>query len=168
MSRPVDLLVQDQRLELQPESLEACIRSIDQFPAFPVPAGSLGIAFVDEPECCRLHADFFGDPDPTDVMTFPGDPDDDHAGDIAICPAVAASACRESGLSFASELSLYLVHSWLHLAGLDDRDQPGREEMRKAEAELMQHLGQAGSLLQAQWQDDKPAQDSDAALPSGR
>jgi probable rRNA maturation factor len=111
----------------------------------------LEVAFVEAGECRRLHAEFFGDPGLTDVMTFPGDPADGHAGDIAICPAAAFAACRDSGLAFAAELTLYLVHAWLHLAGLDDQDPAGREEMRAAERRLMDHLDATAAILQADW-----------------
>jgi probable rRNA maturation factor len=84
-------------------------------------------------------------------MTFPGDPEDEHAGDIAVCPAVAADASRDSGLPFNKELSLYLIHAWLHLAGLKD-DTPGNTaEMREGETLLMRHLEQSDSFLNCEW-----------------
>jgi probable rRNA maturation factor len=151
MNRAVEVLVEDPRLRLAPGSAEACLRALDACAGLAVPPGSLAVAFVDPANCCRLHGEFFGDPEVTDVMTFPGDPEDGHAGDIAICPAVAAEACAGHGLSFAHELTLYLVHAWLHLAGLDDRDPAAAARMRAAEAGLMAHLRDAGSLLDAGW-----------------
>ncbi len=151
MSRSVDFLNEEPRLELEPDSVRACIAVLDRGPEFAVPPGSLEIAFVDLEACCRLHGAFFGDPDPTDVMTFPGDPEDGHAGDVAVCPAVAAKACRENGTTFPEELTLYLVHGWLHLAGLDDRDEDGRAGMRRAEALLMERLAAGGALLACRW-----------------
>ena len=38
------------------------------------------------------------------------------------------------------ELTLYLVHAWLHLAGLKDLDEEDRHKMRGAEAEQMEAL----------------------------
>ncbi|NQY32165.1 MAG: rRNA maturation RNase YbeY, partial [Coraliomargarita sp.] len=39
----------------------------------------------------------------------------------------------ELGLPFRQELSLYLIHGWLHLAGYDDRNDEDRAAMRTAE-----------------------------------
>ena len=151
MNRPVDFLNDEPRLELDPDSVQACIGVLDSLSEFPVPGGSLEIAFVDVEGCCRLHDAFFADPDPTDVMTFPGDPEDGHAGDVAICPAVAAEASGENATTFREELTLYLVHGWLHLAGLDDQDEDGRAEMRRAEAILMDRLVSRNALLACRW-----------------
>jgi ssRNA-specific RNase YbeY (16S rRNA maturation enzyme) len=67
-------------MQLEEESVRELVDAIDAYEGYPIPAGSLEIAFVDVPTCCQLHSDFFGDQDITDVMTFPGDPDDQHAG----------------------------------------------------------------------------------------
>ena len=151
MSRQVGLLVKDGRLAIPGDALESCVRSLDACPVFVVAPGSIEVAFVDEPSCCQLHNDFFNDPEVTDVMTFPGDPEDQHAGDIAICPAVAAIACAESGLPFNEELTLYLVHAWLHLAGLKDHDPEHQKEMRAGENLLMEHLRSNRTLLPCTW-----------------
>jgi len=152
MTRTIGVLCQDERLRIDPGKVEDCLHALDRCSRFQVPDGSLEVAFVDLPTCCQLHGDFFGDPDPTDVMTFPGDPEDEHAGDIAICPAVAAEACTETGLPFAEELTLYLVHAWLHLAGLEDHDPEAIARMREGESALMAHLRQEAALLHASWQ----------------
>ena len=151
MKRSIEARISDIQLLLDEASLQDCLRALDQQEAFPVPSGSVEVAFVSEEECCRLHDQFFGDPEATDVMTFPGDPEDNHAGDIAICPWVAHSACLESKLSFSEELTLYLVHAWLHLSGLDDKDEVGRSEMRKGESVLMEYLSRQGALLRCSW-----------------
>lgn len=141
----------DPRLSLRGESFRKCIRFLDTDGRWPAARGSLEVAFVDEAECARLHAAFFNDPSVTDVMTFPGEPGDRHAGDIAICPAMAAREARDRNLPFPRELTLYLVHGWLHLAGLDDRAARAAAEMRRAEAEALRGLGDAGCLLEASW-----------------
>jgi len=151
MSRSVEVQVSDQRLSLAESSLQKGITILDQGDEYMIHAGSLGVAFVSPEECRELHKRFFNDPEITDVMTFPGDPEDLHAGDIAICPEVAMMASLENGMSFQSELSLYLVHAWLHLAGLDDRDEAGRKEMRRAESILMDELAMNSALLSCSW-----------------
>jgi probable rRNA maturation factor len=43
----------------------------------------------------------------------------------------------------AAELTLYLVHGWLHLAGLDDLTPRGRRAMRSGERRLLAALRRA-------------------------
>ena len=152
MSRNVEVLILDQRLRIDEKSVGTCLMALAQLTQFTVPQGDLEVAFVDPSTCSRLHGDFFDDPDLTDVMTFPGDPEDGLAGNIAICPQIAAEACVESGLEFAAELTLYLVHSWLHLAGLEDHDDAARNEMRQAEEVCMDHLHSRRSHLDCHWE----------------
>ena len=151
MTRRIDCLLEDPRPRLSPEAVEACIAVIDRRAPFPPPHGDLAIAFVGEARCRELHGRFYGDPSVTDVMTFPGDPGDGHAGDIAICPAVAAGEAAARGGSFAEELTLYLVHGCLHLAGFRDGTPEEGAAMREAEAEVTGLLAAAGAPLPAEW-----------------
>ena len=153
MNRPVGLLLQDKRLSIDTDSLPVCLWSMEQVESYLVAPGPIEVAFVDEAESSRLHHAFFDDPEPTDVMTFPADPGDNHAGDIAICPAIAAANCAREGIPFAEELTLYLVHAWLHLSGLRDDDDEARREMRRGESTLMQAVKDAGAVLKASWSD---------------
>ena len=151
MTRTVGLVVGDGRLKVSAESVERCLAELDRSQAFIVAPGSIDVACVNEADSGHLHRDFFDDPEPTDVMTFPGDPEDAHAGDIAICPSIAFHSAQREGLGFTEELTLYLVHAWLHLAGLDDQEADSRADMRRAEALLMEHLRSNGALLEADW-----------------
>ena len=151
MKREAGLIVEDRRLQISAESVENCLQQLDQAEPFIVTPGSIAVAFVTPEGSAQLHRDFFDDPEPTDVMTFPGDPEDNHAGDIAICPQIAAESARRESLPFDTELTLYLVHAWLHLAGLDDQDAEDRRRMRQAENRLMQLLQTSGACLEARW-----------------
>lgn len=149
--RTVEGVVSDERLSLEQASLARCVRVLEACPEINLADGSLEVAFIDEATCSQLHESFFGDPETTDVMTFPGSPEDAHAGDIAICPAVAQRASLDSGLPFVEELTLYLAHACLHLSGLDDREEEAIREMRLAEEAVMRQLRDAGALLDAAW-----------------
>lgn len=130
------------------------------------PAGSLSIAFVDDATTCELHEQFLDDPSKTDVITFPGDEifaqperrdpavvsdrkaDTDEsafAGEIVVCVPQAQRAAEQFGTTPADEILLYLVHGWLHLAGLDDLADDTRRQMRAAEAESLEILRAAGA-----------------------
>lgn len=149
--REVDVLVEEERLQLSAAELSGCVAALDRHGGWVVPGGDLVVRFVGEAECRRLHEAFYGDPEWTDVMTFPGEAEDGHAGDLAICAGFAAAEARARGEGFAEELSLYLVHGWLHLAGLRDGTEAERAEMRAAEAVLLDWLREEGALLRAEW-----------------
>ncbi len=127
------------------------------------PAGSLSIAFVDDATTCELHEQFLDDPSKTDVITFPGDEiftqperrnpgicdaetdEGAFAGEIVVCVPQAQRASEQFGTTPADEILLYLVHGWLHLAGLDDLADDTRRQMRAAEAEALEILRTAGA-----------------------
>ncbi len=116
-----------------------------------VPPGILSIAFVGNERSQQLHDQFFNDPSPTDVMTFPGDPEEDHAGDIAANVEIAQAEAPEANWSASEELTLYLIHGWLHLAGFRDHDAPSIAAMRTAEAQLFDTIRQENALPQFQF-----------------
>ncbi|MCC5839023.1 MAG: rRNA maturation RNase YbeY [Opitutales bacterium] len=111
-----------------------------------IPPGTLAIAFVSPEESARLHGEFFDDPTPTDIMTFPGDEDEDHAGDLAICPTVALESARQHETPFSEEIALYLIHGCLHLAGRDDRTPADTARMRADETTLLLAVRTAQAL----------------------
>jgi len=151
MRRVIEVTSDEPELTIEPASVKRCLNILDCNRDFHVPEGSVGVAFVNRESCCRLHWEFFNDPEPTDVMTFPGEAEDSHAGDIAICASVAAEQCASEHTTFQEELTLYLVHAWLHLAGLEDRDAASIKRMRTAEALLMEDLKSRSCLLAATW-----------------
>jgi probable rRNA maturation factor len=116
------------------------------------PPGELSLAFLTDDGLARLHADFLADPGITDVITFAGDPAHGLAGEICVsADAAARQTCPErsrrvkgSKNNFSDELTLYLVHGWLHLAGYDDLAPREKRKMRAAEARALKLLRAAG------------------------
>ncbi len=95
---------------------------------------------MDDAEIARLHQEFFDDPDPTDVITFEGSPEMDFAGEICISGEHALDYSRRRNLDFSRELTLYLVHGYLHLCGFDDLEPVKKRKMRTAEKKAMDLL----------------------------
>jgi probable rRNA maturation factor len=108
--------------------------------AGPVPGGELSIAFLTDSALAALHADFLGDPTTTDVITFSGNPLLGAAGEVCVSADTAATYARTHGHDFSTELTLYVVHGWLHLAGHDDMTPAGKRAMRRAESRAMRAL----------------------------
>jgi probable rRNA maturation factor len=110
---------------------------------FPISEGELSVVFLGDAEIARVHADFMDDPTPTDVITFPANEAMESAGEIIVSVDHARSRAAELGEAFSRELSLYLVHGWLHLAGFDDRNEADRAAMRAAEQRALALLDAA-------------------------
>ena len=113
-----------------------------------IPAGELSLVFLTDAALAQLHADFLDDPTPTDVITFDGDATLGTAGEICVSADaalrhVSSLASRPSPLAFSTELTLYVVHGWLHLAGYDDLVPAKKRAMRRAEARALKLLAAA-------------------------
>jgi len=123
---------------------------LNEHPMFPNNQGNLDIAFLDAERCNDLHKRFFNDPSTTDVMTFPGE-EDDHFGDIAVCPLIAKQNALDNQMSFAEECLLYLIHGWLHLNGLNDHAPDEIRAMRKGESILMNYIREHSAIPTMDW-----------------
>ncbi len=115
----------------------------------------LNVLLVDAAASAELHHRHFGDPEPTDVMSFPDgsfDPEYErrNLGDLAICPDVArAVVAQRPGADdpqvrerlVAEECILYLIHGLLHLLGHDDQHDDDRAEMWQRQCALLAMIG---------------------------
>jgi probable rRNA maturation factor len=111
-----------------------------------IPPGELSVVFLTDAALARLHAEFLSDPTPTDVITFAGDPALGVAGEICVsADAPRRQAGSRSAPAFSAELTLYVVHGWLHLAGYDDLQPAKKRVMRRAEARALRLLQAAGA-----------------------
>ena len=101
-----------------------------------------------------LNCGFLGHSGPTDVIAFtlpspaslPPEAGPRCAGELYLNPAAALAEASRHGHSAATELTLYLVHGLLHLAGYDDRVPAPRRRMRAAERRIMARLGREFDL----------------------
>jgi len=105
-----------------------------------IPEGELSIAFLEDAELAELHEQYLDDPAPTDVITFPGDPGDGTAGEICVSVDRGFYEAMKQSTPFSTEITLYLVHGWLHLAGYKDMKFKDRKRMKSVEAQLLKSL----------------------------
>lgn len=146
------------RLRMDRRGVARVVRTLDRSFAGLVPrgsgppgAGEISVAFLTDEALASLHSEYLGDPAPTDVITFPFPSTSVRgpAGEICIS---ADAAGRQAGVrggrarGFRRELTLYLVHGWLHLAGHDDRAPAARRSMRRAETKALALIRAAGAL----------------------
>jgi probable rRNA maturation factor len=112
-----------------------------------VPPGELSLAFLTDSALARLHAAFLDDASKTDVITFAGAlAESGQVGEICVSADAARAFAEKHGRDFWEELTLYVVHGWLHLAGHDDLQPKNKRRMRAAEARALALL-RAGRKL---------------------
>lgn len=143
-NRPVFINNLFPALQFEEKQVTHFIHTLESFGFYAIPPGELSIVFMDDPALANLHDKFFDDPSTTDVITFEGDPYFDFAGEICISIDHAISAAQEYHTSLEQEIILYIIHGYLHLAGLDDIDPKDREKMRHAEFECIEAIKKAG------------------------
>lgn len=81
----------------------------------------------------------------TDVLSFPGNPKLDHAGDIAISAEIAGRNAKKLKHSHIVELKVLILHGMLHLGGYDHESDTG--EMAGLEDHLRSRLGLPNALI---------------------
>ena len=108
----------------------------------------VNIVFVSNQAIRALNRKYLAIDKSTDVIAFiPGtDPikakkeKGPFMGDIAISSDKAASNSVEYGTTFVEEVTLYVIHGLLHLAGYKDTDKRSRSIMRKKENEISRKI----------------------------
>jgi probable rRNA maturation factor len=135
--RAVGIQVSHPALRADRASLRAALGALDAHAGRfrgGCPPGELSVAFLTDRALAALHGRFLSDPSPTDVITFGGDPSHGTAGEICVSVDAAVRRAGRASARLSAELTLYVVHGWLHLAGYDDRDPRSRRAMRSAES----------------------------------
>ncbi|CAN5533016.1 hypothetical protein BH09VER1_BH09VER1_23330 [soil metagenome] len=107
----------------------ACLASL-RFPDSPLASlTEVDATIVSDRQIARVHGQFFGDPTPTDVITF-------QHGEILI----GAETVAENAVRYAhtpdDEAALCVIHGMLHLAGWDDLSARDAKQMAKLQEQI--------------------------------
>lgn len=149
--RDVEICLAHEDVSLAIDQCRQMVHTLDQHPDFDCPKGVLSLAIVTDEEIARIHQEFLQDPSPTDVITFPGDPEEDYAGEILVSADTAKTYASKHNLDFSRELTLYLVHGYLHLCGWDDRKSEDRTKMKEAEQKALLWLEEQKAIPAFHW-----------------
>jgi probable rRNA maturation factor len=101
---------------------------------------AVAIVLTTDPHLRRLHAEFMGIDQETDVMTFPAEPppgEPVHGGDVVISADRAADQAGQFGHTPAEEARFLAVHGLLHLLGWRDETAEARASMLDRQQELI-------------------------------
>jgi probable rRNA maturation factor len=103
----------------------------------------VAVRVVDEDVMAALNEEWMGSAGPTDVLSFPLDPEPPAdgspwlLGDIVVCLDVAQRQAPTHAGTLDDELALLLVHGVLHLLGHDHAAADERERMQARERALL-------------------------------
>lgn len=98
---------------------------------------SVSISVVDDETIRGLNAQYLQHDWATDVISFVFQSGEQVSGEIIVSWTTACRLSRIAQWSSEDELVLYVLHGMLHLAGLDDIDSQGRQQMREAEEQYL-------------------------------
>ena len=104
--------------------------------------GAVNVLVTSSAEMKSLNRRFRGKDRPTDVLSFPSEPDarKQFAGEIAISGDIATQNARALGHSAAEEVKVLVLHGLLHLRGYDHECDNGQMARRERQLRARLHL----------------------------
>jgi probable rRNA maturation factor len=104
--------------------------------------GIVNVLLTSSAEMKSLNRRFRGKDRPTDVLSFPAEPDarKQFAGEIAISAEIATKNARALGHSPAEEVKILTLHGLLHLRGYDHECDNGQMARREEHLRAKLHL----------------------------
>lgn len=103
--------------------------------------GTVNVLLTSSADMKSLNRRFRGKDKPTDVLSFPAEPDQKElAGEIAISVEIAAKNARALGHSPADEVKILVLHGLLHLRGYDHECDNGQMAKREKQLRARLHL----------------------------
>src|SRR5271157_5481391 len=102
----------------------------------------VNVLLTSSSEMKTLNRRFRGKDKPTDVLSFPAEPDaqNQFAGEIAISAEIATKNARALGHSPADEVKILVLHGVLHLRGYDHECDNGEMARREKQLRAKLHL----------------------------
>ena len=103
--------------------------------------GTVNVLLTSSADMKSLNRRFRGKDKPTDVLSFPAEPDQKElAGEIAISVEIAAKNARALRHSLADEVKILVLHGVLHLRGYDHECDNGQMAKREKQLRARLHL----------------------------
>ena len=136
----IDVTNNQTRVPVDEQQLRKAVRIILSEKA--VTGAQISVAVVDDATISELHQRFLGKDEPTDVLSFVLERDEDSLeGEIVVSAETAEVTAGWYDWPAEHELLLYAVHGTLHLVGYDDGTPEQRAAMRRAELAYLARLG---------------------------
>lgn len=126
--------------------------------------GDVAILITNSRKMRELNRWYRRDDHATDVLSFPGTPKLNHAGDVAISAEIAAKNATSLQHSLMVEIKVLILHGILHLSGYDHEADAG--EMAGLEDRLRSRLGLPNALISRTLGDRSAKKPSTARKPA--
>lgn len=97
----------------------------------------INLMFVRNNLIRKYNKEFLNKDNPTDVISFEGNPNDGSAGDIIISVEKAVEYAAQNNIDVDEEISRYIIHGILHCLGYEDIIDKDRRAMFKRQEELL-------------------------------
>lgn len=118
---------------LLPQALPLCLELSGPDDA-PLPLlEGIQFSIISDSAIARVHSEFFLDPSPTDVITFP-------YGEALLGAGVISANAALHGHSPDREAALCMVHAMLHLNGFNDLQETERSAMHLRQEAILQTI----------------------------
>ncbi|MCK5126344.1 MAG: rRNA maturation RNase YbeY [candidate division Zixibacteria bacterium] len=97
----------------------------------------VNIIFSDDKELNKLNLKFRNKDQPTDVLSFPADPELEVLGDIYISVAAAIRQATDYNATVREEILRLVCHGTLHLCGYDHHNPEDERTMKELESRYL-------------------------------
>ena len=97
---------------------------------------TLSLVLVDDSRISEINRSFLGRSEPTDVIAFGPDEEDELTGEVIVSVETAARQAQEQGHTLDRELCILAVHGLLHTLGYDDTTERSRAEMDRLQVQI--------------------------------
>ncbi|HPN84152.1 MAG TPA: rRNA maturation RNase YbeY [Victivallales bacterium] len=106
--------------------------------------GNVAVSMATKAQIRRIKKEFWNIDRPTDVISFRyKELKGNVFAEVIICPEIAIERASDYGNGVEFEMVLYIVHGFLHIAGLNDSSRAEKINMRKKEEYTMKKLAKA-------------------------
>lgn len=144
MTLQCDIVIDPSVEFAQPELLADLLQqAAESEPFLAASSWQMSLRLSTDVTIAEMHARFFSDPTPTDVITFPSGetPDDGGAylGDVVVSVETAAQQAVDGHHSPAREVAFLALHGLLHLSGYTDETIDQRAAMHQRQLLLLEN-----------------------------
>lgn len=104
------------------------------------PDAELSVLLCSDPTIQELNAKWRGKDKPTNVLSFPNEPDGFLLGDIIVSLATTQKEAELENKSLHDHFTHLIVHGFLHLFGYDHENDSDAETMEQLETNILASL----------------------------
>ncbi len=141
----IDLTINDENFEVPTDLqtlIETAIFEATRLASLKIsPGAELSVVICGDETIRNLNHQWRDMDKPTNVLSFPGEPDGFLLGDIIVSVETTNREARLENKSFNDHFSHLIVHGFLHLFGYDHETEEEAFQMESLETRILNELG---------------------------